>query len=92
LPELGEIYPIGGAGDRLGLVDTETGESLPAALLPYCGRSLLEGLIWDLQVLLFIIWDLCLYRVFKTDLRYNHTGVTDLPLFYNFFIMSHCPL
>jgi hypothetical protein len=55
LPELGEIYPIGGAGDRLGLVDSDTGESLPAALLPYCGRSLLEGLMRDLQVLVFSI-------------------------------------
>ncbi|GJM88851.1 hypothetical protein PR202_ga05423 [Eleusine coracana subsp. coracana] len=54
LPELGEIYPIGGAGDRLGLVDSETGESLPAALLPYCGRSLLEGLIRDLQAREFL--------------------------------------
>ncbi|TVU19759.1 hypothetical protein EJB05_35930, partial [Eragrostis curvula] len=54
LPELGEIYPIGGAGDRLGLADSETGESLPAALLPYCGRSLLEGLIRDLQAREFL--------------------------------------
>ncbi|CAL4901230.1 unnamed protein product [Urochloa decumbens] len=55
LPELGEIYPIGGAGDRLGLVDSDTGESLPAALLPYCGRSLLEGLIRDLQPLVPVV-------------------------------------
>ncbi|KAM0888165.1 hypothetical protein ACQ4PT_028518 [Festuca glaucescens] len=54
LPELGEIYPIGGAGDRLGLVDSDTGESLPAALLPYCGRSLLEGLMRDLQAREFL--------------------------------------
>ncbi|PAN19043.1 hypothetical protein PAHAL_3G245500 [Panicum hallii] len=54
LPELGEIYPIGGAGDRLGLVNSDTGESLPAALLPYCGRSLLEGLIRDLQAREFL--------------------------------------
>ncbi|CAN6350728.1 unnamed protein product [Urochloa humidicola] len=54
LPELGEIYPIGGAGDRLGLVDSDTGESLPAALLPYCGTSLLEGLIRDLQAREFL--------------------------------------
>ncbi|OEL24788.1 UTP--glucose-1-phosphate uridylyltransferase 3, chloroplastic [Dichanthelium oligosanthes] len=54
LPELGEIYPIGGAGDRLGLVDSDTGESLPAALLPYCGRSLLEGLIRDVQAREFL--------------------------------------
>lgn len=42
---MAEIYPVGGAGDRLGLVDEETGESLPTAVLPYCGRSLLEGLV-----------------------------------------------
>ena len=47
---MGEIYPLGGAGDRLGLVDEVTGESLPVAMLPYCGRTLLEGLIRDLQV------------------------------------------
>lgn len=52
LPYLGEIYPLGGAADRLGLVDPDTGECLPAAMLPYCGRTLLEGLIRDLQVFL----------------------------------------
>ncbi|GFY83488.1 UDP-glucose pyrophosphorylase 3 [Actinidia rufa] len=49
LPDLGEIYPLGGSADRLGLVDPDTGECLPAAMLPYCGRTLLEGLIRDLQ-------------------------------------------
>ena len=47
---MGEIYPLGGAADRLGLVDPDTGECLPAAMLSYCGRTLLEGLIRDLQV------------------------------------------
>lgn len=51
LPDLGEIYPLGGSADRLGLVDPDTGECLPAAMLPYCGRTLLEGLIRDVQVL-----------------------------------------
>ena len=37
-----------GAGDRLGLVSEESGEPLPAAMLPYCGRPLLEGLVRDL--------------------------------------------
>lgn len=37
-----------GAGDRLGLVCDQTGEPLPAAMLPYCGRPLLEGLVRDL--------------------------------------------
>ncbi|KAF3786957.1 hypothetical protein EJ110_NYTH24223 [Nymphaea thermarum] len=54
LPELGEIYPLGGSGDRLGLTDPETGECLPAAMLPYCGRTLLEGLIRDLQAREFL--------------------------------------
>eukprot|EP00850_Spirogloea_muscicola_P007041 SM000034S12795 [mRNA] locus=s34:807597:812161:+ [translate_table: standard] len=49
LPSMAEIYPLGGAGDRLGLVDERTGECLPVAMLPYCGRTLLEGLIRDLQ-------------------------------------------
>ncbi|CAN6467345.1 unnamed protein product [Victoria cruziana] len=54
LPELGEIYPLGGSGDRLGLTDPETGKCLPAAMLPYCGRTLFEGLIRDLQAREFL--------------------------------------
>jgi hypothetical protein len=45
---MAKIYPLGGAGDRLGLVDEKMGECLPVAMLPYCGRTL--GLIHDLQV------------------------------------------
>ena len=39
-----------GAGDRLGLTDEITGECLPAAMLPYCGRSMIEMMMRDLQV------------------------------------------
>lgn len=49
MPRMAEIYPLGGAGDRLGLCCDETGDSLPTACLPYCGRSLLETLLRDLQ-------------------------------------------
>jgi len=49
LEQIGEIYPVGGAGDRLGLVDEETGKQLPAACLPFLGRPLLAGLIRDVQ-------------------------------------------
>lgn len=49
LPFLAEIYPLGGAADRLQLVDATTHSFLPAAKLEFCGRSLLEGLIRDLQ-------------------------------------------
>ena len=47
--QMAEIYPLGGAGDRLGLQCERTGDSLPTAVLPYCGRSLLEHLIRDVQ-------------------------------------------
>lgn len=56
LPMLGEIYPLGGSGDRLGLVDKETGHCLPVAMLPFCGRTLLEGLIRDLQAREFLYY------------------------------------
>ena len=49
LPYMAEIYPIGGAGDRLGLHDEQTGEPLPACVLRFGGVSLLHGLIRDLQ-------------------------------------------
>lgn len=46
---LTEVYPLGGAADRLHLIDPITGEELPAAMMPFGGRSLLEGLIADLE-------------------------------------------
>ncbi|MGE3954296.1 MAG: UTP--glucose-1-phosphate uridylyltransferase [Parachlamydiales bacterium] len=49
LSSLAEIYPVGGAGDRLGLIDPDTGNALPAALLDFCGRTLLEGMVRDLS-------------------------------------------
>lgn len=49
LPEMGEIYPLGGAGDRLSLLEADTGRPLPAATLPFCGKSLVQGLLEDLQ-------------------------------------------
>lgn len=44
-----ELYPLGGAADRLHLVDDQTGMELPAAKLPFSGRVLLETLIRDLS-------------------------------------------
>lgn len=49
LGKLAELYPVGGAGDRLDLRDEVTEEPWPAAKLPFLGRSLLEGLVRDLQ-------------------------------------------
>lgn len=49
MPHLAEIYPVGGAGDRLSLIDEVTGEALPAAKLPFAGRTLIELLFRDLK-------------------------------------------
>jgi hypothetical protein len=49
LPKMAEIYPLGGAADRLHLVDEATGLELPAAKLPFAGKTLLEHLIRDLE-------------------------------------------
>lgn len=48
-PQMAEMYPLGGAADRLHLVDEKTGKELPAARLCFSGHCLLEGLIRDLQ-------------------------------------------
>ncbi len=49
MPSFSEIYVVGGAGDRFDLRDNTTGEPLPVARLRFLGRTLLEGLIRDLQ-------------------------------------------
>lgn len=49
LAQIAEIYPLGGAADRLHLIEEKTGMELPAAKLPFAGRTLLEHLIRDLE-------------------------------------------
>lgn len=58
LPMLAEIYPVGGAGDRLQLCDDSSGEPLPVAYLNLCGFSLLEWLIRDLQAREYLYYKL----------------------------------
>ena len=49
MSQLAEIYPVGGAADRLKLSDPLTGSFLPAAKLKFCGKTLLERLVCDVQ-------------------------------------------
>ena len=49
LDKLAEFYPLGGAADRLHLLDSKTNQELPAAKLQFAGRSLLETMIRDLE-------------------------------------------
>jgi UDP-N-acetylglucosamine pyrophosphorylase len=56
------IFALGGAGDRLNLIDEATKEPLPAARLLFCGRSLFEGLMRDVEAQEY--WH---YRVFSNQ-------------------------
>jgi hypothetical protein len=49
MPLMCEMYPLGGAADRLHLVDEKSGYDLPAAQLRFAERTLLERLVNDLQ-------------------------------------------
>lgn len=56
VPELAEVWTVGGAASRLGLVCERTGRPLPAAMLPYAGRTLLESLARDLEAREYLFW------------------------------------
>ncbi|MGE5195947.1 MAG: UTP--glucose-1-phosphate uridylyltransferase [Anaerolineae bacterium] len=58
MPEMAEIYPVGGAADRLRLQDEKTGMGLPAAKLLFLGKTLLEGMIRDLQAREYVYYKL----------------------------------
>lgn len=52
-----EVYPVGGAGDRMDLVN-ESGEPLPAAVLSFCGHTLLDRLIRDVEAREYLVYKL----------------------------------
>lgn len=62
LSDLGEIYPIGGLGSRLNF-KSKSRQPLPAACLPFCGRSLLEGLVRDVQAREYLY-----YKIFHSQI------------------------
>lgn len=72
IPELGEVYPIGGLGSRLNLI-SKSGEALPAACLPFLGTTLLHGLISDVQAREFLY-----YRLFGKQVTIPIAMMTSL--------------
>ncbi len=51
LDKMACIFPLGGAADRLNLIDEKTKEHLPASMLNFQGVTLLEHLIRDVEAL-----------------------------------------
>lgn len=84
MPRLADMYPIGGAGDRLNLKHEETGEPLPASKLSFCGKTLLAGLMRDLQAreyLYFKLNDIQLttpVAMMTSDEKNNHAHVKEM--------------
>jgi len=58
LPQIAEIYPVGGAGDRLSLLEESTGKPRPAGHLPLLGQTLISLMIHDLQAREFLYYKL----------------------------------
>lgn len=108
IPEVAEMYPVGGAGDRMDLHNEETGEPLPAALLRFEGRTLLEGLIRDLQAREYLYYKFFGKQVttpiamMTSNEKQNHYHILDVclahkmfgrpPDSYSFFIQPVVPV
>jgi UTP---glucose-1-phosphate uridylyltransferase len=60
LNALAEIYPLGGAADRLSLYNETTGSFQIAATLEFCEKALIQRLIEDLQAREYLY-----YQIFK---------------------------
>lgn len=91
MPLMAEMYPIGGAGDRLNLKDEKTNEPLPAAQLLFCGRTLLESLIRDLQGREFLYYKLfgkqlvTPLAIMTSEEKNNHQRILELIKAKNWF-------
>ncbi len=78
------MYPVGGAGDRLNLINHKTGKPLPAAQLIFVGKTLLARLIHDLQAKEYLYYKLFNKQIsspiiFMTSYeKKNHSHILDI--------------
>lgn len=63
LGNMAEVYVVGGAGDRLALVDEKTKMPLPVARLEFAGHTLLENLVRDLEAREYLAYKLTGKRI-----------------------------
>ncbi|MCP5492588.1 MAG: UTP--glucose-1-phosphate uridylyltransferase [Chlamydiales bacterium] len=56
--DFAEVYPVGGAADRLQLKSVQSYQSLPAARLSFAGKPLLVGMLRDLEAREFLHYKL----------------------------------
>ncbi len=84
LDTVAELYPVGGAADRLKLADPRTEERLPAAKLEFLSKTLLEGMLDDVFAREYLA-----YKLFGVHIRTpiglmtsqelgNHSHIHDL--------------
>ncbi|MBS0655517.1 MAG: UTP--glucose-1-phosphate uridylyltransferase, partial [Verrucomicrobia bacterium] len=91
LESMAEIHVVGGAGERLRLIDENTGRSLPVAYLQFCGRPLLEGLIRDLEAREYLYYKLIGKQIrvpivlMTSQDKNNDTLIADLCQKHNWF-------
>ena len=85
LPQMAEIYPVGGAADRLDLTEGRLQIALPAARLMCLGRTLLEHLITDVQTREYVY-----YRLFRIQLTTPIAMMTSLEKDNHAHILAMC--
>lgn len=64
LEKMCELYPVGGAAERLNLSDPTTNKRIPAAKLPFLNKSLLEGIVDDVKAREYLA-----YKLFGKQVR-----------------------
>lgn len=108
LKNIALFCPVGGAGDRLDLREIQSDVQLPAALLSFLGRSLLEGIIRDLEGLEYIYFKIFNERliipiaIMTSSEKDNHLQILNLfktnqwfgrdPDSFRFFIQPSVPV